>query len=209
MAARGRSERSRREQKRRERPVVLIVCEGETERRYFEDIKRRLRANWIEVYKPHCNDPKGLVNACRRKKRELASSGLSVEPWVAFDAESREEQEARSYADAIKDAKKNGISVANSSPCFEYWILLHYAPGALVDSPKDAERELRKAGRISGYVKPELPLACLWDTYAAGIPSEAAARRRAWLEEEGEVVRLARPVTYVDQLVDYLVQVAG
>ncbi len=209
MAAKGRSERSRRERKRQERPVVLIVCEGETELRYFKDIKQRFRANWMEVYKPHCNDPKGLVGACRRKKRELTTKGLRINAWVVFDAESRKDQEARSYAEAIVHAGKSGIGVANSSPCFEYWILLHYAPGALVDSPEDAERELKKSGRIPDYRKPELPLDILWDIYVSGVPSKAATRRRAQLIEEGEQERLARPVTFVDQLVDSLAAIAG
>lgn len=209
MAARGKSERSRRERKRQERPVVLVVCEGETELRYFKDVKQRFRASWLEIYKPHCNDPKGLVAAARRKKSELAKMGLKVDAWAVFDAESREEQESRSYAEAIALAEKNGMHVANSSPCFEYWVLLHYAPGVLVDSPEDAERELRKAGRIPDYAKPDLPLGVLWDIYISGAPSEAARRRRANLAEEGVDARLARPVTYVDELVDRLCDIAA
>ncbi len=209
MAARGRSERSRRERGRKERPVVLVVCEGETELAYFKDIKQRFRANWIEVYKPHCSDPKGLVAAARRKRRELAAKGLSVEAWAVFDAESREAQEHRAYAEAIAWADDCGVRVANSSPSFEYWILLHYAPGVLVDSPEEAERELRKPGRIPGYAKPKLPLGELWEMYLSGLPSKAAERRRAQLVEEGTTPLMGRPVTYVDQLVDGLSAIAG
>lgn len=209
MAAKGRSERSRREAKRREKPLVLIVCEGETERRYFADIKRRFRASWIEIHKPHCNDPKGLVAATKRMRRELTGKGLNVEAWVAFDAESRAEQESRSYAEAIKLAEAGSIHVANSSPCFEYWVLLHYAPGALVDEPKDAERELRRPERIPDYSKPGLPLEELWDIYRDGRPSAAARARRNRLLEQHENVRLGRPVTYVDELVDRIVDIAG
>lgn len=118
MARKGKSERSRHERKRAQKPTILIVVEGETEKLYFGDIKRRFRARWIEVEKPSRNDPKNLVLAARRKKQEMErNEGLSVEPWVVFDAEAREDEEARSYGEAIKQAEGWGIHVANSSPC--------------------------------------------------------------------------------------------
>lgn len=208
MVARVRTSRSARGKRRHEKPVVLIVCEGETERRYFSDVKRRFRARWIEVYKPHSNDPRGLVTAARRKLTELKLKGLRVEPWVVFDAESREDEEARGYSVAIEEAKRRGIGVANSSPSFEYWILLHYAPGIQVDSPSDAERELGREGRIPGYEKPGLPYDELWEKYISGVPSGAARTRREALVEDGTNEKLARPVTYVDCLLDRLVEIA-
>lgn len=209
MVVRGRSSRGARGQRRREKPVVLIVCEGETERRYFADIKRRFRANWVEVYKPHCNDPRGIVAAARRRWRELVRKGLYVEPWVVFDAESREDEGPRGYSEAIALAEKAGISAANSSPSFEYWILLHYVPGVLVDSPSDAERELGRDGRILGYEKPGLPYEDLWTRYLSGVPSKAARARRSALADDGVNERMGRPVTYVDGLVDRLAEIAG
>lgn len=80
MAARGRSERSRRERRRAERPLVLIVVEGETEERYFADVKRRLRASWIRVERPSRNDPRGLVLAARGMRDDLKHKGLDVRP---------------------------------------------------------------------------------------------------------------------------------
>ena len=154
MAARGRSERSRRERRRAERPLVLIVVEGETEERYFADVKRRLRASWIRVERPSRNDPRGLVLAARGMRDDLKREGLDVRPWVVFDAEARENERARSYGEAMAQADKWGIGVANSSPCFEYWPLLHYSPGIIVESPAQAVAELAKPGRAAGYRKP-------------------------------------------------------
>ena len=208
MAGREKTGHGARGQRRRERPVVLIVCEGETELKYFKDIKHRFRANWIVAYKPHSNDPKGLVSAAQRKRRELVREGLCVEPWVVFDAESREDEEARGYLTAIDEAEKAGIGVANSSPSFEYWILLHYAPGALVDSPIDAEREIGREGRIPGYRKPDLPYEELWEKYLSEVPSGAARARRRAISDDGDNERSARPVTYVDCLVDRLAEIA-
>lgn len=209
MANRGKSERSRREQRREEKPVILIICEGETEELYFADVKRRLRANWIEVRNPHRCDPKGLVSAARRERRALTKKGLRVEPWVVFDAESSEVQDSRGYEEAIAHALKENIGVANSSPCFEYWVLLHYAPGIMVGEPKDAERELKKPGRIPGFKKPDLPHDALWTAYLSGEPSQAARSRREAIVSNGEKPRLGRPVTYVDALVDKLASIGG
>ena len=151
----------------------------------------------------------GIVAAARRRWRELVRKGLYVEPWVVFDAESREDEGPRGYSEAIALAEKAGISVANSSPSFEYWILLHYVPGVLVDSPSDAERELSRDGRIFGYEKPGLPYEDLWTRYLSGAPSKAARARRAALVDDGVNERMGRPVTYVDGLVDRLAEIAG
>ena len=210
MARKGKSERSRHERKRAQKPTILIVVEGETEKLYFGDIKRRFRARWIEVEKPSRNDPKNLVLAARRKKQEMErNEGLSVEPWVVFDAEAREDEEARSYGEAIKQAEGWRIHVANSSPCFEYWTLLHYSPGILVETPEQAVTELAKPSRAKNYKKPGLPFDELWEIFVTGMPTNAATSRRKTLVECGEDPRGARPVTYVDQLMGAICETGG
>lgn len=205
----GRSERGRRERRRLEKPVVLIVVEGETEESYFNFAKRQLRAQWIVVKKPNKNDPCSLVSAAKREKRDLEKDGLSVIPWVVFDAEARSAEVPRGYGKAIAQADKSGIRVANSSPCFEYWLLLHFASGILVDTPTDASTELARPGRISGYKKPDLPYAQLWEILLGGYPAKAADARRASLEADGEDPRTGRPVTYVDELMTLILKIGG
>lgn len=80
MARKGKSERSRHERKRAQKPTILIAVEGETEDLYFGEVKRKFRAQWIKVEKPKRTDPRGIVLAARNKKRELENKGLSVEP---------------------------------------------------------------------------------------------------------------------------------
>lgn len=188
---------------------MLIVCEGETEYLYFKNVRSRYRAQWIEPVPSPRHDPKSIVELAKKKSRDLRGKGLDVQTWVVFDAESRMAQEERGYREGIALAKRLGFHVANSSPCFEYWVLLHYVSIINVDDPKDAERELRKPGRIPGYEKPLLPLDELWDKYLSGGPSKAAAERRKALEEDSEDPRMGRPVTYVDELMDGLAAIAG
>lgn len=209
MGGTRRSERSRRERRRSERPVILVVVEGETEEGYFRYAKGRLRAQWLVVEKPSRNDPFNLVLAARRRTAQLAKQGLSVRPWVVFDAEARQDEEARGYGKAIAQAEKYGIGVANSSPCFEYWLLLHFAPGAQVDTPTEAASELARPGRVEGYRKPELPYEALWEILLSGVPSDAARARRGSYEDDGTDPRMGRPVTYVDELMGEILRAAG
>lgn len=209
MGGTRRSERSRRERRRSERPVILVVVEGETEEGYFRYAKGRLRAQWLVVEKPSRNDPFNLVLAAKRRATQLAKQGLAVRPWVVFDAEARQDEEARGYGKAIAQAEKYGIGVANSSPCFEYWLLLHFAPGAQVDTPTEAASELARPGRVEGYRKPELPYEALWEILLSGVPSDAARARRGSYEDDGTDPRMGRPVTYVDELMGEILRAAG
>lgn len=68
------------------------------------------------------------------------------------------------FLEALKDAKKAGVEVALSRPCFELWLLLHHAEEAEVEALADAtevSRALRQ--RLGGYDKtnvqaPNFPL---------------------------------------------------
>lgn len=209
MGARGKSERARDEKHRQQKPTILVIAEGETELGYLGHVKNRLRAKWITVEKPHCNDPRGLVRAAVMERRVLERKGLDVHAWVVFDAESRECEEGRGYQAAMAEAQRKGIRVANSSPSFEYWLLLHFSPGAQPQTPAEAVNALRRGGGIAGYEKPNLPHDALWTIFATGKPTAAAEGRRELVESCGDDPRMARPVTYVDQLMGEICEVAG
>lgn len=52
-----------------------------------------------------------------------------------------------SFTAALADARRQGVKVALSKPCFELWLLLHHLDEALVtsfNSAKDVEQALRK-----------------------------------------------------------------
>lgn len=77
---------------------ILILCEGETEVEYFEQIKlntaltHRLGAVIIEpiIYRPNDNSLKGLVWECMQRKRIEASKGNPLDSiWIVFDNDER------------------------------------------------------------------------------------------------------------------------
>lgn len=208
MAAAKRQIRGRVEGGRSAKPTLLIACEGETEFNYFKDLKRRFRASWMIPLKSDKPEPNGVMECAVREAKRHRMKGLDVEAWILIDAESEVEEKKRCYRDVIQKAASKAIHVANSSPCFEYWTLLHFVPGVKVYTPAEAEAQLKKKDRIPGYEKPLLPCDQLWDLYQSGEPSKAAALRRAELSDDGENPVFGRPVTYVDMLVDRIVAIS-
>lgn len=208
--ARGQSRRTRDERRRTKRPIVLIVCEGETERRYFLDIKERFRANGIIVKPSDKSDSLGILAFPKAEERRLGRNGKLVsETWLVFDAENSPAREERHYAEAMVKACSAKKRMANSSPCFEYWPQLHYLPNARALTTKETVKKLSGDGAVPGYKKPILPYDDLWERYASGSPSAAARSVRAAADRAGDDPRLATPVTYVDELVDRLYEDFG
>lgn len=122
---------SRRKGQLKPRKRILLICEGtETEPAYFNALRQRLKISTLEV--EICggkgrNAPISLVDYAVEKKVKNAQDvrrGLSAvydEIWCVFDVDGHE-----SIDRAVVKAGDNGISLAISNPCFEYWILLHY-----------------------------------------------------------------------------------
>ena len=205
MAAKRRV-RGRTEGGRSAKPTLLIVCEGETEYNYFKELKSRFRASWMIPLKSDKPDPNGVMECAVREAKKHCAKGLDVEAWILIDAESEVEEKRRRYRDVLQKAASKKIRAANSSPCFEYWLLLHFAPGAKVYTPEEAVSELRRKDRIPEYRKPVLPCDQLWDYIGlVGLLGPPWQGDRSF-----SAVKLifGRPVTYVDMLVDRIVEIS-
>jgi hypothetical protein len=134
-------------------PAILIVCEGKkTEPLYFNGLAKRLLT--VDVVQARGTDPVSIVkDAAEQKKRRLKESYSSTtllayeHVWCVFDVDAHPNLE-----NALATAKDNGIRVALSNPCFEYWLLLHFVRFATNLTRFQAERELRK-NYLHGYDK--------------------------------------------------------
>lgn len=116
---------------------ILIVTEGQvTEPVYFEAIKLKLAVQTveIEVVGAGKGDPRRLAEAAleerkeRKKKNRTGTLALSKAPdfdalWIVFDTDVPVEH--GKFHDGVAFASANGVKIADSSPCFEYWLLLH------------------------------------------------------------------------------------
>jgi len=119
------------------RKLLILACEGlKTERQYFEAWFTKLReAGKISprscVIAPHDHtNPTGVL----ADLVAYQSNGITCldfeHKWIVID---RDEERTnggghtvQDFNDALTQAKKQGVKVAYSNPCFEFWFLLHY-----------------------------------------------------------------------------------
>ena len=106
--------------------MVLLSLEDEhSSRLYFAAIARQERARISIVFARHIgSDPGSVVEAARR---EYDPDSID-EVWCLFDTEGPQHPTRRSQAQAaVSRARDLGFRCALSNPCFEYWLLLHFA----------------------------------------------------------------------------------
>lgn len=115
-------------------PRVLIVCEGEkTEPLYFDDIRKQNRVPTAHIKVLHADgtQPRQVVDFA-----EATFRASKEYDWVfaVFDRDDHATYiDALNRAEALDntlkndDGKKARFVAVPSVPCFELWILLHYA----------------------------------------------------------------------------------
>lgn len=110
--------------------VVLIVCEGKkTEPEYFEGLKNsyRLSGANIKVVPGDGNDPVSIVKHALIEYR----NGGYDRVFCVFDRDGHANyQQALDMVAKSSLAKKEKLQAITSVPCFELWILLHFAYAA-------------------------------------------------------------------------------
>ncbi len=105
------------------RTRVLIVCEGNTEKAYFDGLKETLTKDIAIDVKAIGKDPCELLQKARelRDKAERKNQPYD-EIWLVFD---RDEVSPANLQQVLKEAQAEGFNVAFSNPKFELWLLLH------------------------------------------------------------------------------------
>jgi len=108
----------------------LILCEGETEENYFkglisqEKYRRKFQSIDVNIHKPKDHSPIGLV----KKAKEMIKVAKSEKNpydfvWVVFD---RDGHAKLSEAFELARSSNPEIKIAYTTPCFEYFVLLHF-----------------------------------------------------------------------------------
>jgi hypothetical protein len=108
----------------------LILCEGETEEKYFkglitkEEYRRQFAAINVEIYKPKDHSPRGLVTEAKNKIKVNKKDDPYDFAWIVFDLDGHE-----NVPDTFEQAltSKTEIKIAFTARCFEYFVLLHFA----------------------------------------------------------------------------------
>jgi hypothetical protein len=173
---------------REERKSLLVVCGAlATEPAYFDGLKRARRNPAVTVkIKARPADPEAVVNfaADLRDRAE----GTRDEVWCVVDVDEFD------VSRALVQARRRGVSLAVSNPCFEYWLLLHFEVcAAPMNRYREVERRLRR--HLPGYSKSALR----FEDFAHGVD---AAVSRASRPRSGHEVN---PSTQVGTLVSKII----
>ncbi len=107
-------------------PVFHIFCEGEKTEPYYIngyiDYFHSEHRNIILVEDTNKNTPVQLVETAIKAKESSPDNDVF---WVVFDRESIVKYPHKFHIDAKQKAESNGIEIAISNICFEFWLLLH------------------------------------------------------------------------------------
>ncbi|MFD5556841.1 RloB family protein [Streptomyces sp. NPDC127068] len=207
MARRGkpltRSGSSRPEQRR-----FLIYCEGErTEKEYFNGLRRELKALPVTICIGGTHgEPKSLVLAAVRHKERAARSAADRytaydEVWCVVDVEAPRQHP--SLDEALALARQSRIKVALTNPCFELWLLLHFADVSAYRTSAEVQRAAEK-GLACGYTveKKQVDYERLCGPQGHNY-TRARTRARA-MRAGNPDGRRVNPWTDVDELVELL-----
>lgn len=194
--------------------AILIVTEGlVTEPAYFKTLKRRLALQTleIEVQPGGMGDPQKLVEyavSLREARRREAKNGtLSLsqamafdEVWIVFDTDVPVAHGR--LQPGLAKAASNKIQLAHSTPCFEFWLLLHQAY-TTAPMPKCADAVARLESTLTGrYSKASQDAASAIPPLLEGLETALANAAKIRLHHSSAATPPpANPSTEVDQLI--------
>ncbi len=135
---------------REQLPTVLIVTEGLTEKKYLSHLSRRNAGYLVRVVESPRKDPVSIVKFCIK---EMSNRGLSPKDgdmvYCVIDVDFNKEIQLKK---SIALAKKNGISIVLSNPCFEVFFIFHFRDALPTFASPDEAVEYLK-GFIPDYTK--------------------------------------------------------
>jgi hypothetical protein len=175
----------------------LLVCCGalRTEGDYLRGLRDRIGNPAVTVkFKAKACSPSQLVSyAIAEQERQ---SGEFDQVWCVFDVDQYPD-----VGDAVKEAGREGIAVALSNPCFELWLILHFATHT---APAGTYKELLPTLKrhLAAYDKTHLRFRDYEDGWAEAV-------RRAKKLAEPDQEHLRNPSTGVWRLVEEITGSAG
>ncbi|WP_420638781.1 RloB family protein [Candidatus Poriferisocius sp.] len=138
---------NRRSAYRTEKRMFHIYTEGErTEKDYIRLLKQidRVSESAVLRLKASVPQPLRLVQRAARDLERLDRDEARDQVWCIFDVESSNEpnepNKCKNLLEARNLARKNGIKVATSNPCFELWLVLHFQDHTKPVSTSDIQK---------------------------------------------------------------------
>jgi hypothetical protein len=198
---------SRRSGTKAPRTVMLIVCEGETEKLYFDALREAHRLTRAEVVIPAAatgNDPLTLVDYAERQEREAGGYDYI---YCVFDRDTHASfGPAREKIRRLASKRRLPMPIAEavSIPCFEIWVLQHFQQ---TDRPFSNSAEViahLRAGPLPAYVKADVSVA----KYLVARVHTAIANAK-WLAARNAIYGSDNPFTNLHELADKIAEMAS
>jgi RloB-like protein len=182
----------RRSPVRRSRPLVLVVCGAKcTEPQYFRSLRDSLRSRAVDIVLAH--HPKAPFQVVEYASVYAKRSNRDFdEIWCVVDVDEFD------LEPTVQLARRSGVQLAVSNPCFELWLLLHFedSRGQLSQCAAAHKQILRF---VPGYDKTRLDFRC----FERGV-GDAVQRAKA-LDPSGGRFEL-NPSTSVWRLVERMME---
>lgn len=171
---------------REERRSFLILCEGKTEKGYFSGLRSR-RGPHLDL-----DAPKGGHLAVVREAVSRVSDEYDA-VWCVLDTELDETL----TTSMVSEARRGPVDLGLSTPCFEFWLILHHVEYARpFQSADHAKKRLREL--VPTWNEGNTRFA----DFADGV-EEACRRARKLSSDSGEPMK--NPSTNLWQLLTSLV----
>ena len=102
------------------RKTILIYCEGETERIYFEQMRMLKRSKMVSVKIK--NVKRSAIKLAQHAYRDSSYQPFD-EVWIVFDKDDLTEKQL----DEVNTfCEQHNIQIAYTNEAFELWLLLHF-----------------------------------------------------------------------------------
>jgi hypothetical protein len=188
---------------------VLIVCEGEkTEPNYFKEIRQKARLSNAHIQAIRSELGTDPANVVRSAEKSFLDKRCAFERvYAVFDRDDH-----RNYETAIEMAvAKNGrlrngarrpviFEAIVSVPCFELWLLLHYA-NATTFVPRD-----RIISQLRSYIREyEKGMKRIFDLLESVLPT--AVNRAKSLKANNQRIPGDELYTDIHELVEFLTSI--
>jgi transketolase len=179
---------------------VLILCEGLTEKNYFNAMKEDFRLPktiGVEVFQSNKVDCKGVVEEAIKKAKREGFEKI----FVVFDHDNQAKRD-----EAFKLASNKNIKVIFSSICFESWYLFHFKNSTKAFASEEVlEKELKKCAGMENYAKNDFKhYSILKDKLASAKSNAENVRSSVIGNNYGVEIFNLNPYTNVDELVLFL-----
>ena len=135
--------RKQRQVVRERNSCIVIKCEGDTEKVYFNNFSTRNMP--IRFATGNCKDPRGMFNdLCTFLNNEdYSAKEYRDKIFLVLDTD-LEEKRIKEIENLYPECKKMGIEIITSAPTFEIWFLMHFATVGAYGSSHIVKKEIKK-----------------------------------------------------------------